>query len=240
MYGRIKRRYLFELQRGMCVWCGCRCNLEGSPTLANSFTIDHIVPTALDGEGVRANLAGACRSCNLRRSLDMRMISGAALEQKYRTERELLNKHRDLAGPWKGSASPMTLEHLQSRPWAVHEVACWTAGSAFATAFCLECRTDLRAAAIGVRSYCSSRCRRRASRRRLRSRRVAESGQHLGSAPEAPTMLTDVIDLQRITFRIHHDQVNRWEYVVSCAIVLIAGLIAFTQVSRCSSESNTS
>ncbi len=53
------RRLLEEADNGQCVYCQTTVDNTGQ-----ALTVDHIVPTAKDGETSFANLCRACRRCN--------------------------------------------------------------------------------------------------------------------------------------------------------------------------------
>lgn len=54
---RARKRKLYRSQKGKCKYCGCNLPMAAA-------TIDHVVPKALGGSGLRENLALACLDCN--------------------------------------------------------------------------------------------------------------------------------------------------------------------------------
>ena len=52
--------YRLKLQRNMCFYCGDLIDLSGH--------LDHIVPVYYGGGNNKANLAAACRTCNIEKS----------------------------------------------------------------------------------------------------------------------------------------------------------------------------
>ncbi len=173
MSNRVNRRYFFTLQRGQCIYCGTACLLDGCPHAEKLFTIDHIVPLALNGRGDRANLAGACRLCNQERSVATSFKSKRGLRLKFLLERDILNRHRQVEPISDVPTQPMALGDLDGRPWADSEVLQREAALVIQGHRCLECLIALPITWVGVRSYCCPQCRSRAKRRRYRDNRAA-------------------------------------------------------------------
>lgn len=60
--GSAKLRYLFNMQSGVCPYCGVDMTLEhGHP---NTATIEHIIPKSKGGKQIRGNYMAACLNCN--------------------------------------------------------------------------------------------------------------------------------------------------------------------------------
>ena len=62
------RRHVDRLwlnQEGKCFWCGIQCRrVSGNKQYADSFTVDHLIPSSRGAETVEGNLRGSCHHCN--------------------------------------------------------------------------------------------------------------------------------------------------------------------------------
>lgn len=75
---RNKRRRLWQRQKGLCYWCGCKTLLPQSGKAEKTHrtaTIDHVIPRAKGGSNQPDNCVMACDACNsMRNELDLRNI----------------------------------------------------------------------------------------------------------------------------------------------------------------------
>lgn len=58
------KQHLFDIQQGLCRYCGRRMNLNGPEKSKLLATIDHIVPLRRGGTWAKPNLILACSRCN--------------------------------------------------------------------------------------------------------------------------------------------------------------------------------
>jgi 5-methylcytosine-specific restriction endonuclease McrA len=64
--GRTKFDALWDLQDGMCFYCGVKMkkHIHGNPFEKTTATIDHIKPVSKGGKKSAGNIVLACRKCN--------------------------------------------------------------------------------------------------------------------------------------------------------------------------------
>ena len=233
MSNKAIRRYFFAVQHGLCVYCGIGCVLDGDLLAGNFFTIDHIVPRALNGRGDRANLAGACHECNEKRSVAISRDSNKVLLRNFRLERDTLNRYRQL-GPVSEAPAIMAMEHLEARPWAVHQLDYPAGRIPRLRDCCSECQGDLATGSVSSRTYCSKRCRSRARRRRSRNNRAARAAARSSLVHAATNAEGDRRRRQCLPVAAQAATVtsSKWKIAASLGIVVAAIFLALVHSER--------
>ncbi len=59
---------IWEEQGGLCTLCGRKCRRHAGNKADDAFTVDHIVPKRLGGQGNKENGRGLCAKCHRRRN----------------------------------------------------------------------------------------------------------------------------------------------------------------------------
>ena len=75
------RRALFEVQGGLCYYCGRRMSRRrprpGERNPDEMATIDHLIPRFAGGTNDKDNLVVACRACNqIKSQIEARLFAG--------------------------------------------------------------------------------------------------------------------------------------------------------------------
>lgn len=95
---RALRRYLYELQKHKCVFCGRFCSWEGKGSEPMLWSCEHIIPLRFGGRDHPTNLIGCCYGCNAERAKE---IDRAGKTERRKIKHRRQEEQRELSRKWK-------------------------------------------------------------------------------------------------------------------------------------------